>query len=271
MKIVRANGIDQACLVAGEVRRGLPWLVFSHSLACDHSMWAPQVDVFSSKFNVLAYDTRGHGASSVPVGPYTLDQLADDLFGLLDAQGIERCHYVGLSMGGMIGQTAALREPARFASLVLADTTSRVPQEAAPTWESRIAAAGGSGMGAVAAATLERWFTAAFRAREPQIVARIDHLIRNTPVAGYVACSRAIMALDLTERLASIECPVLVVVGEQDPGTPPAMSEVIARAIPGARFVPIPEAAHLSNLEQPARFNSALQDFLPHGPRVSRR
>jgi len=261
MKMVRANGIDQACVVAGQGRAELPWLVLSHSLACDHSMWAPQMDVFAATHNVLAYDTRGHGATSVPVGPYTLDQLADDLFGLMDALRIERCDYVGLSMGGMIGQTAVLREPKRFASLVLADTTSRVPADAAPVWEGRIAAVSGSGMGAVAPATLERWFTPAFREREAQTVARVDRLIRNTPVAGYVACSRAIMGLDLTDKLGQIACPVLVVVGDQDPGTPPAMSEVIARAIPGARLALIPDAAHLSNLEQPGRFNAELRNF----------
>jgi len=261
MKLIRANGIDQACEIAGEVRPELPWLVLSHSLACDHSMWRPQAEAFAATHNVLAYDTRGHGATSVPVGPYTLDQLADDLFGLLDALRIERCHYVGLSMGGMIGQTAVLREPKRFSSLVLADTTSRLPADAMPVWEGRISAVSGSGMGAVAPATLDRWFTAAFRERSAAVVERIDRLIRNTPVAGYVACSRAIMGLDLTDRLGQVTGPVLVIVGEQDPGTPPAMSEVIARAIPGAQLVVIPQAAHLSNLEQPERFNAALREF----------
>jgi 3-oxoadipate enol-lactonase len=240
---------------------GRPWLVFSHSLAADHTMWDPQVAAFAHRFNILCYDTRGHGASDTPPPPYTLEQLADDLRGLLDAVGIERCHFVGLSLGGMIGQTAALRHPGRFESLVLADTTSRYPVAMRPVWEERIAAVKANGMAAIAAATLERWFTAAFRNRDPETVARVDAQIRATPVAGYIGCAQAIMGLDLTARLAAIAVPALVIVGEQDPGTPPAMAEEIARAIPGARLQRIADAAHLSNLEQPERFNAALHAF----------
>jgi 3-oxoadipate enol-lactonase len=167
-----------------------------------------------------------------------------------------------LSMGGMIGQAAVLRDPRPFETLVLADTSSRIPSELHPVWEARIAAASTpAGVGAVAAATLERWFAAPFRAREPQTVARIDRLIRNTKIAGYVGCSRAIMQLNLTHRLGQIACPALVLVGEQDPGTPPAMAEEIARAIPGARLETIPQAAHFANVEQAASFNSLIQQF----------
>jgi 3-oxoadipate enol-lactonase len=262
MKTVHVNGIDLAYTIEAGAAPGRPWMVFSHSLAADHTMWWPQADVFAASYNVLRFDTRGHGASSAPEGPYTLDMLADDLLQLLAAVGIERCHYVGLSMGGMIGQAAVLRDPRPFETLVLADTSSRIPSELHPVWEARIAAASTpAGVGAVAAATLERWFTAPFRAREPQTVARIDRLIRNTKIAGYVGCSRAIMQLNLTHRLGQIACPVLVLVGEQDPGTPPAMAEEIARAIPGARLETIPQAAHFANVEQAARFNSLIQQF----------
>jgi 3-oxoadipate enol-lactonase len=167
MKTARVNGIDLAYTVEPGAAPGRPWLVFSHSLAADHSMWWPQVDVFARSFNVLRFDTRGHGRSSAPPGPYTLEQLADDLLQLLAAERIERCHYVGLSMGGMIGQVAVLRDPRPFASLVLADTSSRMAPEVHPAWEQRIAAATAEGMGAVAQATLERWFTPPFRAQQP--------------------------------------------------------------------------------------------------------
>jgi 3-oxoadipate enol-lactonase len=262
MKSVHVNGIDLAYTIEPGAQPGRPWMVFSHSLAADHSMWWPQADVFATSYNVLRYDTRGHGASSAPAGPYTLGELADDLLQLLGALGIERCHYVGLSMGGMVGQAAVLRDPRPFETLVLADTSSRTPPEVHPIWEDRIAAVSTpAGMDAVAPATLERWFTAPFREREPQAIARIDRLIRATRVAGYVGCSRAIMQLDLTHRLGQVRCPVLVLVGEQDPGTPPAMAEAIARAIPGAQLEIIRQAAHFANVEQPALFNSLMQRF----------
>jgi 3-oxoadipate enol-lactonase len=262
MKTMRVNGIDLAYVIEPGARPGRPWMVFSHSLAADHSMWWPQVDVFAASYNVLRYDTRGHGASGAPEGPYSLELLADDLLQLLAALEIPRCHYVGLSMGGMIGQAAVLRDPQPFATLVLADTSSRIPPELHPVWESRIASVSTpQGMDAVAQSTLERWFTAPFRAREPEAIARIDRLIRATKVAGYVGCSRAIMQLDLTDRLAQVACPVLVLVGDQDPGTPPAMSEAIARAIPGSQLEVIPQAAHFANVEQAERFNSLIRRF----------
>jgi 3-oxoadipate enol-lactonase len=262
MKAVAVNGIDLAYAIEPGAKAGRPWLVFSHSLAADHSMWWPQVDVFAATHNVLRYDTRGHGASSAPEGPYSLDQLGVDLLQLLAAVGIERCHFIGLSMGGMVAQAAALRDPRPFQSLVLADTSSRIPPEMHPTWEGRIAAVNTPvGVAAVAPATLERWFTGPFRARAPDAVARVDRLIRNTQVAGYIGCSRAIMQLDFTDRLKQLSCPALVLVGDQDGGTPPAMAEAIARAIPGAKLEIIPDAAHLSNIEQAERFNSLIQRF----------
>ena len=261
MKTARVNGTEIAYRIEAGALPGRPWLVFSHSLAADHSMWWPQVDVFAPRFNVLRFDTRGHGKSAVSPGPYTLELLADDLLQLLAAERIERCHFVGLSMGGMIGQVAALRDPRPFASLVFADTTSRMPPEVHPMWEQRIAAALAGGMAAVAPGTLERWFTAPFRERRPDDVARVDRLIRATDVNGYAACSRAIMRIDVTDRLSQVRCPVLVVVGDKDPSTPPAMSDAIARAIPGARLVVIPDAAHFPNVEQAEPFNAALQGF----------
>ena len=263
---VSANGIDIGFTIDGDRSPTKPWLVFAHSLACDRSMWEPQVQAFSRSCNLLRYDLRGHGLSSAPPGEYTLETHADDLKGLLDALRIQRCHFVGLSLGGMIGQMAALRMPMRFASLTLADTTSRYPADARVIWDQRIAAVrGATGMNAVVASTLERWFTADFRVRRPDVVARIGQLIRNTPINGYIGSAQGIAKLNLTARLESIHCPVLVIVGEEDRGTPPAMAEEIVRAIPGARLERIPEAAHLSNVERPFAFNLALRSFLGGG------
>lgn len=255
-----ANGVETYYELHG--KEGAPWLVFSHSLACNARMWDPQVAAFRDRFRILLYDTRGHGQSAAPRGAYTLDALADDLAALLKALKIERPHYVGLSMGGMIGQTAALKYPGLFATLALADTTSRYPAEALPVWEGRIRTAETQGMQPLVQPTLERWFTEGFRRRAADQVAAIGSAIAATPVAGYVGCSHAIPKIDLTARLKEIRCPALVLCGDKDPGTPPAMAREIHDNLPGSRLVLIPDAAHLANVEQPQHFNRALEEFL---------
>lgn len=255
---IRANGIDIHYEISG---RG-PWLVLSHSLCCDVSMWQPQLAALEKHFTVLRFDTRGHGRSEVPPGPYTFAQLTDDVLGLLDALKIGRTHYCGLSMGGMIGQHLALKAPDRIGRLVLADTTSRMPAEARPLWAERIRIAQAQGMAAHVQPTLERWFTAPYRAAHPEVMEAIGTLIRSTPVAGYVGCAEAISRIDLTGRLPDVKAPTLVIVGDQDLGTPPAMSQDIAAAIPGARLEVIAGASHLSNIEQAETFNRLLLDFL---------
>lgn len=252
------NGIDIHYQVSGDG----PWVVLSHSLACDLTMWQPQIEVLSGRYRVLAFDTRGHGASSAPPGPYDFGQLTDDVIGLLDHLGIARCHFVGLSMGGMIGQHLALAAPTRLASLVLADTASRYPAEVLPMWQERIRLVGEQGMEAMVEGTLARWFSAPFGTAQPQVVARVAGLIRTTPAAGYIGCCHAIPRLDITARLGAISVPTLVIVGAEDAATPPAMAEAITAAIPDARLAVIPQAAHLANLEQPQAFNRLLLEFL---------
>ena len=256
----RANGIEVYYELHG--REGAPWLVLSHSLACSVRMWDPQIAALKDEYRILAYDTRGHGASEAPPGAYTLELLADDLFSLLKELKIEKAHYCGLSMGGMIGQTFALKYPGVLRTLALADTTSRYPENAAPLWAERIKTAQAQGMGPLAQPTLERWFTEAFRKANPAPVEAIRKLILATPVPGYAGCCHAIPKINLTARLKEIKCPILVIVGEQDPGTPPAMAREIHDNAPGSKLVVLPQAAHLSNLEQPEGFSRALRDFL---------
>jgi 3-oxoadipate enol-lactonase len=252
------NGIETHYTIDGEG----PWLVFSHSLACNVSMWAPQVAAFAKRYKVLCYDTRGHGQSSAPSGAYTLDQLADDAKALLDGLGIRSCHWVGLSMGGMIGQTFALKYPGVFETMTLADTTSSYPADAAPVWQTRIKSDMEGGMEPIVQPTLERWFTEPFRKQGPKVVSDIAQAIRSTPVAGFVGCCHAIPKINLTSRLKEIKSPTLVIVGDQDPGTPPAMAREIHENLPGSELAVIESAAHLSNLEQPQAFNDALAKFL---------
>ena len=260
------NGLDTYYEIHGPEndgkKQGKPWLVFSHSLACSTRMWDGQVAALKDRYRVLVYDTRGHGQTAAPKGEYTLEGLADDLQALLKHLKIQKPHFVGLSMGGMIGQTFALKYPGVLASLTLADTTSRYPDEAAAAWQDRIRVAETKGMEPLVQPTLERWFTEPFRKNQPQTVEKIAVAIRTTPVAGYVGCCHAIPKIDVTARLKELKLPALVICGEQDPGTPPAMAREIQQNLPGAQLTLIPQAAHLANIEQPESFNRALGGFL---------
>lgn len=257
---VKANGITVNYALEGPA--SAPVVMVSHSLAAHLGMWEPQVAALTRNFRVLRYDTRGHGGSEVVPGAYTLDQLAADAVGLLDALNIDRAHWLGLSLGGMIGQTLALKAPGRLRSLILCDTTSRVPAEAKPTWVDRIRTAETHGMEPIVEPTVERWFTAPFRQRRPEVVDRVRTMIRETDPRGYAGCCHAIAPLDLTDRLSAIRLPTLVIVGEEDQGTPVAAARTIHEQIKGSELVVIPAAAHLSNMEQPETFTHAVVKFL---------
>src|SRR5215831_18864965 len=181
---IKANGIEINYVIEGEG----PLVTMSHSLACTLSMWDGQAKALRDHYRVLRFDTRGHGQTSAPSGPYSLSQLADDLLGLLKGLGIAETHFVGLSMGGMIGQVFALAHPAMIQSLVLCDTTSRYPAAAAPIWRERISTVEAKGMEPLVEPTLQRWFTAPFRARRADLMARVGAMIRSTPPQGYAGC-----------------------------------------------------------------------------------
>lgn len=255
---VKANGID----IHYEIEGSGPWLTMSHSLACNLHMWDPQMPALTKKFKVLRFDTRGHGQSSAPAGEYTLEQLADDVKGLLDALKIKQTHWAGLSMGGMIGQAFALRYPGVFQSMVLADTTSRRPPDAHKMWGERIQNAQTKGMDSLVAGTLERWFTEPYRKARKDVMERIGNDIRRTPVAGFVGCCHAIARVDTLDRLKEIRCPALVMVGEHDHGTPPDAARAIQQNLPGSELIILASAAHLSNIEQAEEFNKAIVGFL---------
>jgi 3-oxoadipate enol-lactonase len=259
MKIT-ANGITIHYELEGP--GSAPVVTLSHSLATDLSMWDLQVAVLKSGYRVLRYDIRGHGGTEAPEGPYTLEQLAEDARALLQTLGISRTHFMGISMGGMIGQILALQHPGMLRSLILCDTSSRIPEEALPIWEERIGLAQKQGMEALVEPTMERWFTASFRRTSLPGLDKIRGMIRTTPLKGYVGCSRAIMRLNLTERLSEITLPTFIVVGEEDPGTPVAASQAIHKQIKGSELVILKSAAHLSNIEQEDAFNAAVTDFL---------
>ena len=252
----KVNGIEINYEVHG--KEGAPWLVLSHSLACSVRMWDPQVEAFKDSHRILNYDMRGHGESSAPTGPYTLEMLADDVLGLASSLKIQKAVYCGLSIGGMIGQTLALRGKGPFERMVLCDTTHTQPADALKQWEERIRIAESKGMAGLLDSTMERWFTPPFRSSPG--AKRIAELILKTPVAGYIGCGRAIMGLNTTARLKEIRLPLLAITGEQDGAAPG--TKHIGENVPGARFVSIPQAAHIANVEQPEAFNRALREFL---------
>jgi len=254
------NGISVHYELEGPAQA--PVVTMSHSLATNLSMFDPTAGALTATFRVLRYDTRGHGKTDASRGAYTLAQLADDARALLQALGIARTHWVGLSMGGMIGQTLALESAQLCASLALCDTTSRIPDDARATWDDRVRIAETQGMEPLVEPTIARWFTEPFRESRRDVVDPVRAMIRATPPAGYVGCCQAIKPLDLTERLHAISMPTLIIVGEDDPGTPVAASRVMHEHINGSRLEILKSAAHLSNLEQPEAFNRALMDFL---------
>jgi 3-oxoadipate enol-lactonase len=256
MSKAKVNGIEINYEVSG--KEGAPWLVLSHSLACSVRMWDPQVEAFKDRFRILNYDMRGHGATSAPQGPYTLDMLADDVLGLMKHLKVEKAAYCGLSIGGMIGQTIAIRGGGPFTKMVFADTTHTQPPEAIKQWEDRISTAKAKGMAALVDSTMERWFTAPNRSTPA--AKRIAALISATPAAGYIGCGQAIMKLNTTARLKDIKVPVLAITGEQDGAAPG--TKYIGEQVPGAKYVGIANAAHIANIEQPEKFNQALRDFL---------
>jgi 3-oxoadipate enol-lactonase len=257
---IKANGIWMNYELSG--KKGAPVVVLSHSLSCNLLMWNPQIDALNPYFQVLRYDTRGHGATAAPSGPYTLEFLAEDVIGVLDTLGMDRVHFVGLSMGGMIGQCLALNHPHRLKSLALCDTASTIPAEAQPVWQERLDKVRKKGMEALAEETMERWFNPAFLRQNPPMVKLIREQILATPVAGYIGCAEAIRRLNYLDRISGINTPTLIMVGEDDPGTPVSASKAMHERIPDSKLVVLPSARHLSNVEQTEAFNAALLKFL---------
>jgi len=242
-----------------EGQNGLPALVFSNSLGADHSMWDRQASVFQKRFRVLRYDTRGHGQSSSTPGPYSIELLAKDVIALLDAQGLDRAYFCGLSMGGMIGMWLGINAPERLNKLVLCNTGARIGTR--ETWDTRIETVRKNGMKSVASAVVERWFTPAFRQKSPATISSTLKMIESANPDGYAACCAAIRDFDCREQLGKIRTPTLVISGAHDPATPPADGRFLAQEIPAARYVEL-NAAHLSNIEDQDRFNHELASFL---------
>jgi 3-oxoadipate enol-lactonase len=239
-----------------------PVLVLAHSLGADLTMWDAQAAALAGAFRVLRYDSRGHGSSSVTPEPYTVDLLARDVLGLLDALGIPRVHFCGLSLGGMVGLWLGAHASERINKLVLANTAARIGT--LESWKSRIDAVQRGGLAAVAPVIIERWFTIEFRERHPEAVESVRRALLATPADGYIAGCVAVRDADLRDAARAVAVPTLVIAGTHDVATPAADGRWLADAIPGARYCELP-AAHISNVEAADQFTAAVSDFLTSG------
>jgi len=257
---IKANGIRIHYELSG--RKDGPVVILSHSLASSLKMWEPQMGMLETHFRVLRYDTRGHGMSETTPAPYTLEILGEDALGLLDELGMDRVHWVGLSMGGMIGQSIALNHSHRPLSLSLCDTSAMIPAEAQPIWDERIEGVRRKGMESQLEATMERWFTPSFFNLNPPMLTLIKEEFLATPAEGYIGCAGAIRRLNYLKRLGEINLPTFIIVGEDDPATPVSASRAIHEHIKNSKLVILSSTRHLSNVEQPRVFNENLVEFL---------
>ncbi|TQL68003.1 3-oxoadipate enol-lactonase [Nocardioides albertanoniae] len=237
-----------------------PVVVLSNSLGSTMSMWDAQVDALTEHFRVVRYDTRGHGGSPVPQGPYDIDDLADDVVSLLDSLGVEKAHFVGLSLGGMTGMRLAARNPERVDRLVLLCTGAKLDPSSA--WHDRAATVRENGSGAVAEAVVARWFTPGYLATNAEEKAAAEAVVASTPAEGYASCCEVIATMDLRPDLPRISAPTLAIAGADDPATPPPHLEAIADSVQDGRVLVVPESAHLANAEQPQTITSAILDHL---------
>jgi 3-oxoadipate enol-lactonase len=257
MPMVDADGCRLHVTVEG--RDGGPTLMLSNSLGSTLQMWEPQMAALTKVFRVIRYDRRGHGKSEIGSRPYSMERFGRDALAILDDLNIAKTHWCGISMGGMVGQWLGVHAPDRFEKLVLANTTSYFPD---PTnWDNRIKTLRESGFAALAEPVMNAWFTADFREREPEVVARMKAMLSATPVEGYIACCEVLRTLDQRALLPKIAHPTLVIAGRHDPSTPLAAGEFIRSQIPRANLT-ILDAAHISNVEQPHAFTDAVIGFL---------
>lgn len=236
-----------------------PVVVLANSLGADMTMWSEQAEALAKDYRVVRFDARGHGRTDATGGDYTLDLLADDVLLLLDALGIERMNFVGLSLGGMVGQVLAARAPERVSSLVLCATFASAPSD---VWDERARAARSTGTGPLVEATVERWLTPAFRAARPDVADAVRRMVGETSAEGYAGCAAAIRDMNLEGVAEQISAPTLLIAAAQDISAPPETMLALRRRIKGAHFALIEDAAHLFTMEQPDRATRLIAGFL---------
>jgi 3-oxoadipate enol-lactonase len=255
---VKANGVSINYRLEG--LEGAPVIIFSNSLLTDISMWDDQAAELAKTCRVLRYDQRGHGGSEAPSGNYSFDFLVADVIALMDALGIKRAHFAGISMGGMTALFLAQRHRDRFDRIIACDCGPASTPASAQQWKERTELGAEKGMEALVEITVNRWFPPEFVATKAPVLDKVRGMIRKTPYAGFAGCAAALSDYDLRPGLAGIDRPTLLICGTKD-ATFGGMKQ-IKEAVPGARLVELAGAGHLSNLEQPAAFTKAISDFI---------
>jgi 3-oxoadipate enol-lactonase len=253
--------VDDGCTIHVEVEgpENAPVLMLSNSLGTDLHMWDEQVAPLTRQFRLVRYDRRGHGKSSVPKGPYSMERLGRDVVGVLDGLGIAKINWCGLSMGGMVGMWLGAHAASRIDKLILSNTSSYFPDRA--VWDGRIKLVREKGLAGIVDANMERWFTSGFRDRAPAAMEKMRKMFLATNVEGYVGCGEAIRDMDHRPLLPRISVPTLVIAGRHDPATTLEAGEYIQQHVPGAEIAVL-EAAHISNLEQPQAYADTVLGFL---------
>ncbi len=257
MPMIDADGCPINVEVEGA--EGAPVLMLSNSLGTNLHMWDDQAPEWAKHFRLVRYDRRGHGKSGAPKGPYSMERLGRDVLAILDALKIKKTNWCGLSMGGMVGQWLGANAPDRVDKLILSNTNFNYADKG--PWNDRIKFVQEKGLAALVEPNMERWFTKGFRERSPQTIARMKEIFVTTKVDGYIGCCEAIRDMNFTASNPGIKAPTLVIVGTQDPATPPAAGEAIAKQINGAKVAAI-DAAHIANMEQPKLYAETVLNFL---------
>ncbi|HEY2134370.1 MAG TPA: alpha/beta fold hydrolase [Xanthobacteraceae bacterium] len=256
---IKANGLNFAYSIDGP--EGAPWIVFSNSLCTTGAMWDEQAAALKSKYRVLRYDQRGHGATDAPAGRYAFDTLVADAVALFDALGIGRASFVGLSMGGATALGLALQHPDRVERIIICDSPCMSTPASSAQWEERIVVAQQQGMAALVASTISRWFPPETVAKNPPHLDKLRQMIGATPVNGFIGCAAALADHNYNARVETVTLPVMFMVGEKDGSAPAAMKDMAAR-LPGSRYVELPGAGHISNMDRPAEFTRAVAEFV---------
>ena len=236
-----------------------PAIIFSNSLGTKYTMWKPQIDALQNDFFVICYDTRGHGASSSPKGPYSIDQLGSDVIHLLDHLNINKASFCGISMGGLTGQWLAIHHPERFNHVVVSNAAAKIGQELA--WDTRAALVRDQGLKPIADTAASRWFTEPFIQSNAAVVESLSNDLGAGSPEGYASCCEALAKADLREKLESIHVPLLVIAGRKDPVTTVSDAQYMVNHIRSSALFEI-DASHISNIEQPKAFNQAILDFI---------
>jgi 3-oxoadipate enol-lactonase len=254
-----ANGQRVNCVL--DINEGAPWFLMSNSHATNISLWDDLTAALRDRYQILRYDHRGHGASPASAPPYHINDLIEDVVALLDHFAIERTHFIGISMGGAIGMGMALHHSERLRSVIICDSSAGSVPDRSGDWDQRVNFAREHGVETLAGPTVSRWFAKASLAAGAPVIEAVRQMIRTTSLDGYIGCANALQSIDFSAGLEAITVPCLLIAGAEDGSRPVSMEQVHHR-IPGSQYRVVPGAGHLSNIEQPEKFNAVVQEFL---------